>query len=92
MEEKLNVLINAYAVSPAWGSEPGMGWNWVSNLARYCNLYVITEGEWKKEIDIALESHPFKDNLHFYYLPVSDNVRMKCWNQVDWRFYFYYRK
>lgn len=92
MEEKLNVLINAYAVSPAWGSEPGMGWNWVSNLARYCNLYVITEGEWKKEIDIALESHPFKDNLHFYYLPVSDNIRMKCWNQGDWRFYYYYRK
>lgn len=92
MEEKLNVLINAYAVSPAWGSEPGMGWNWVSNLARYCNLYVITEGEWKKEIDIALESHPFKDNLHFYYLPVSDNIRKKCWNQGDWRFYYYYRK
>lgn len=41
----LNVLVNAYAVSPAWGSEPGMGWNWVVNLAQYCNVFVITEGE-----------------------------------------------
>ena len=49
-----NVLINAYAVSPNWGSEPGMGWNWVTNLARYCNLHVITEGEWQKEIEEAI--------------------------------------
>ena len=43
----LNILIDAYAISPNWGSEQGMGWNWVSNLARYCNLYIITEGEWQ---------------------------------------------
>lgn len=92
MEEKLNVLVNAYAVSPAWGSEPGMGWNWVSNLASFCNLYVITEGEWKNEINVALKSHPYKDNLHFYYLPVSEDIRKKCWNQGDWRFYYHYRK
>lgn len=88
----LNVLVNAYAVSPAWGSEPGMGWNWVANLARYCNLYVITEGEWQKEIEEALKSHSFKDNLHFYYLPVSEDIRKMCWNQGDWRFYYYYRQ
>lgn len=90
--DKINVLINAYAVSPAWGSEPGMGWNWVSNLARYCNLYVITEGEWRKEIEEALRTHPHKENLHFYYLPVSERVRKMCWNQGDWRFYYYYRQ
>lgn len=92
MNKKLNVLINAYAVSPSWGSEPGMGWNWVSNLARYCNLYVITEGEWQKEIEEALKDHPYKENLHFYYLPVSDRIRKMCWNQGDWRFYYYYKQ
>ena len=86
-----NVLINAYAVSPNWGSEPGMGWNWVTNLARYCNLHVITEGEWRDEIEKAVESHPNRDNLHFHYLPVSDEIRKMCWNQGDWRFYKYYR-
>lgn len=50
----LNVLINAYAVSPNWGSEAGMGWNWIINLANHCNLFIITEGEWKDEIEKAL--------------------------------------
>lgn len=30
----LKVLINAYACSPGIGSEPGMAWNWVKNLAK----------------------------------------------------------
>ena len=33
----MQILINAYAVNPDWGSEPGMGWNWVIHLA--CLLY-----------------------------------------------------
>lgn len=88
----INVLINAYACSPNWGSEPGMGWHWVSNLAKYCNLYIITEGEWKEEIEEAVRKHPFKEHLHFYYNPVPERVRKMCWNQGDWRFYWHYRK
>lgn len=88
----INVLINAYACSPNWGSEPGMAWNWISNLASYCNLYVITEGEWKEEIEEAVLRHPQKEHLHFYYNPVSEKIRKMCWNQGDWRFYWYYRK
>ncbi|WP_337439982.1 glycosyltransferase family 4 protein [Alistipes sp.] len=88
----LNVLINAYAVSPNWGSEPGMGWNWVVNLAKYCNLYIITEGEWKDDIEAVVKTLPQKDHLHFYYNPLPDRIRKMCWNQGDWRFYWYYRK
>ena len=88
----INVLINAYACSPNWGSEPGMAWNWISNLAIYCNLFVITEGEWKEEIEKEVLAHPNKDHLHFYYNPVPEKIRKMCWNQGDWRFYWYYRK
>lgn len=88
----LNVLLNAYAVSPNWGSEQGMGWNWVVNLAKYCNVDVITEGEWRDEIEKAVSALPQRDNLTFHYLPVTDKVRRMCWNQGDWRFYYYYRK
>lgn len=87
----LNILINAYACSPNWGSEPGMAWNWVSNLAQYCNLYIITEGEWQKEIEETIKTHPYGSNMHFYYNPVTDEIRKMCWNQGDWRFYKYYR-
>lgn len=88
----LNILINAYAVSPNWGSEPGLGWNWVINLAKYCRVFVITEGEWRTEIEKELTRLPQRDNIRFFYLPVSDRVRKMCWNQGDWRFYKYYRK
>ena len=102
----LNLLIDAYAVSPSWGSEPGMGWNWVCNLAKFCNLYIITEGEWQKEIECAItaaisgrmdkEVNPTglqkeqAERMHFYYLNVTPEIRKMCWNQGTWMFYKYY--
>ena len=88
----LNILINAYACSPTWGSEPGMAWNWVKNLANYCNLYIITEGEWREDIERVVKELPQGARMHFYYNPVSDEVRKMCWNQGDWRFYYHYRQ
>src|SRR6187401_1312301 len=35
------VLVSAYAVSPARGSEPGMGWNICSRLARHHDVTVL---------------------------------------------------
>tara|TARA_R110000868_G_scaffold1670_2_gene13469 strand:- start:6258 stop:7511 length:1254 start_codon:yes stop_codon:yes gene_type:complete len=88
----LKILVNAYALSPHTGSEPGMAWNWCLHLAQHCELHIITEGEFKEHIEKVLESIPQKNNMHFYYNPVSDNVRVMCWNQGDWRFYKHYKK
>ena len=88
----LKVLINAYACSPNMGSEPGMAWNWVSNLARYCEVHVITEGEFQDKIEDVVPKLEQGKNMHFYYNPVSDEIRKMCWNQGDWRFYKYYKE
>lgn len=88
----LSILINAYACSPNMGSEPGMAWNWCVNLAKYCELHIITEGEFRDNIEAVLPTLPQGKNMHFYYNPVSDEVRKMCWNQGDWRFYKYYRE
>jgi glycosyltransferase involved in cell wall biosynthesis len=88
----LKILINAYACSPNMGSEPGMAWNWCINLAKYCELHIITEGEFKDNIEKVLPTLPQASNIHFYYNPVSDEVRRVCWNQGDWRFYVHHRK
>lgn len=88
----LKVLINAYACSPGMGSEPGMAWNWVKNLAKFCELYIITEGEFWEKIEAAVPTLEQGGNMHFYYNPVSDEIRKMCWNQGDWRFYKYYRQ
>lgn len=88
----LKVLINAYACSPNMGSEPGMGWNWVVSIAEHCEVYVITEGEFRECIERKISLWPQRERMHFFYNPVCDKVRHMCWNQGDWRFYWYYRK
>lgn len=85
------ILISAYAVSPDRGSEPGLGWNWCVRLAKSCELFIITEGEFRDRIEAALPALPQGKNMHFFYNPVSDRVRRMCWNQGDWRFYLHYR-
>lgn len=88
----ITILINAYACSPNMGSEPGMAWNWCINLAKHCELHIITEGEFRDKIEATLPTLPQRGNMHFYYNPVSEEVRKMCWNQGDWRFYKYYKK
>lgn len=87
----LSILINAYACSPNMGSEPGMAWNWCVNLAKHCELHIITEGEFRNKIEAVLPSLPQGKNMNFYYNPVSEEIRRMCWNQGDWRFYKHYR-
>lgn len=72
------------------GSEPGMAWNWCVNLANYCELHIITEGEFHDKIEAVISTLPQGGNMHFYYNPVSEEVRRMCWNQGDWRFYKHY--
>ena len=88
----LKILVNAYSVSPNRGSEPGMGWNWCVRMARECELFIITEEEFREEIETVLPTIPQAGNMHFHFLPVSDRVRRMCWNQGDWRFYFHYAR
>lgn len=88
----MRVLVNAYACSPNMGSEPGMAWNWCSNLAKYCELFIITEEEFRDKIEAVVSTLPQGKNMHFYFNPVTPEVRKMCWNQGDWRFYWHYRK
>lgn len=88
----MKILINAYACSPNMGSEPGMAWNWCVHLAEYCELYIITEGEFRDKIEAVTPNIPQGKNMHFYYNPMQEKVRQMCWNQGDWRFYKYYKQ
>lgn len=89
---KLKILINAYACSPERGSEPGMGWNWCTFLAKHCELFIISDDEFRDKIESTLATLPQGGNMHFYYNHVSEKVRKIAWNQGDWRFYWHYRK
>lgn len=88
----LSVLVNAFACSPGMGSEPGMAWNWCVNLAKYCELHIITGDEFRDRIESAVPELSHGENMHFYYNPITEKVREMCWNQGDWRFYRQYRE
>lgn len=86
----MNVLINAYAVSPNHGSEPGVGWNLVVEISKYCVVHVITEAEFENEILLTIQNLPHKSNINFYFNDIGEKIRNMCWNQGDYRFYYYY--
>jgi glycosyltransferase involved in cell wall biosynthesis len=70
-----------------------MAWNWATNIARHCNVHVITEIEFKEQILSALPDLQQRDNMSFHFVDIgSDRIRRMCWNQGDWRFYWHYRK
>ena len=98
----LKVLVNSYTCCPGMGSEQGMGWHWITNLAHYCELFVITEGEYRFQIEEWLskkENEDIAKRLHFFWNPIGgddqkrcEKIRRTCWNQGNWRFYLYYKK
>lgn len=105
----LKVLINSYTCCPNMGSEQGMGWNWVTSLAKTgeVELFVISEGEYSSTIERWTENEKIRmssegqnpnvpccylDKIHWYWNPVPQSTRDKCWNQGNWSFYPLYEK
>lgn len=90
--KRLKVLVSAYACSPYQGSEPGVGWGFVSALAKHHDLWIIVEEEkFRDEIERYLSDHPeLAQSMHFYYL----RKRRNRWLRKLWppSYYWYYRR
>ena len=91
MPKKLKILVSAYACAPNKGSEPGMGWNFVTGLANFHELHVIVEKrKWEQPILEYLKVYPeLKANLRFYFI---DKTRNK-WLRKLWppSYYWFYK-
>ena len=87
----INILVNAYACGPNWGSEVGMGWHWVTALANYCQLHVITEYGFKEDIENKLPELDLKFQPKFYYVDIGDTARKLFWQQGSFKFYKFYK-
>jgi glycosyltransferase involved in cell wall biosynthesis len=66
----VKILVSAYACEPGKGSEPGVGWNWVKQIARFHEVWVITRANNETAIQRETEKVPMP-NVHwiFYDLP-----------------------
>lgn len=89
---RLKVLVSAYACSPYRGSEPGVGWGFVSELAKHHDLWVIVEEEkFRSEIEHYLNENPdFPRSVHFCFLrKIRNRFLRKLWPPS---YYWYYRR
>ena len=62
----LKILISAYACRPNMGSEPGVGWHLVKELAKHHQVWVLTRSENRPAIESELAQQPMP-NLNFVY-------------------------
>lgn len=57
------ILVSAYSCEPNRGSEPGVGWDYVSEMSKFYKLIVLTRNDKKKE----LENEKLA-NVEFHYI------------------------
>ncbi len=65
----MRIILSAFACSPQWGSEPGVGWRWANELARHHNVTVLTHAYFREHIS----AHPSDANsarIEFVYYEI----------------------
>ena len=73
--KKLKIFISAYACEPNLGSEIGVGWNWVLQMSKYFELWVLTRKSNQLGIEAWLEENPSYKNIHFVYFDLPYHFR-----------------
>src|SRR6266511_405878 len=64
---RLKVLISVYACEPDKGSEPGVGWNWVKQIARFHEVWAITRANNRDPIERELAKQPMPNVRWVYF-------------------------
>lgn len=84
------ILITAYAVNPYKGSEDGMGWNFISQAARFNKVIAVTRRNNREHIEKYLKENfaPHFDNISFLYYDLPEWARF--WKRKSRGALFYY--
>lgn len=82
------ILVSAYGCEPLKGSEPGVGWNWVLQMAKYNKLHVITRANNK---DVIEEYLPLdvKGNITFHYYDTPNFIK-RLKNKAKGLYFYYF--
>lgn len=85
---KRTILVSAYGCEPLKGSEPGVGWNWVLQMAKHNYLHVITRANNQESIEAHLPEE-IKGNVVFHYYDTPTFIkRMK--NKAKGLYFYYF--
>jgi glycosyltransferase involved in cell wall biosynthesis len=80
--------VSAYACEPGKSSEPGVGWNWVRQIARFNEVWVVTRANNRPPIEAALAKDPIP-NVHFVYFDLPAWARFWKKRGYNVRPYYY---
>lgn len=67
MNARIRVLLSAYACEPGKSSEQGVGWHWATELAKLCDVTVVTRSNNREAIDAAIQSVRREEQPRFVY-------------------------
>ena len=85
------ILVSAYGCEPLKGSEPGVGWNWVLQMARHNKLHVITRANNQEVIEAHLPVE-VKANITFHYYDTPRFIkRLKNKAKGLYLYYFFWQ-
>ena len=73
--KRLRVLISAYACEPGKGSEPGVGWNVATEMAKLHDVWLLTRANNREVIEEALAKRPVSGLRFIFY----DLPKWACW-------------
>jgi glycosyltransferase involved in cell wall biosynthesis len=66
----MRILLSVFACSPKWGSEPGVGWHWATELARHHEVTLITHSYFADHFR-ELPSNALPANMRIEYVNVA---------------------
>ncbi|KAB2833154.1 MAG: glycosyltransferase family 1 protein, partial [Candidatus Dadabacteria bacterium] len=87
MQKRLKVLLSAYACESGKGSEPGVGWNWVNQIARFHDVWVITRANNRESIE--RENGGALSGVHWIYFDYPGWARFWKRGQRGVHLYYY---
>ncbi len=85
----MHILISAYACEPDEGSEQEVGWKWAQEMARACDVTVVTRSNSRARIESWMSAHPGEMLASFHYLeggPLALQMKKRMLGGL----YFYY--
>ena len=88
LTQRLKVLASVYACEPEKGSEPGVGWNWVKQIARFHEVWAITRANNRDSIERDLAKRPIP-NVHWVYFDLPRWTRFWKKGQRGVHLYYY---
>lgn len=88
MVEQPIYFLHAFAVSPDHGSEKGLGFLWLKELAEKCHVVCFSEREFVAAAQVAL-GPDLEGKVRFESIDIGDKARKIIWNQGQWSAYFF---